>query len=256
MSDFENEGKDQTVYMVIDTETTGFKSEDGDRIIEIGAVEMIGNEKTGRKLQLYVKPLNEDGSQRPVGDSEKVHGLSDEFLSDKQTMGKVIDQFIDFVKDTVLVIHNAKFDVKFLEKELELFEKPKLFNIVKNVHCTLLTDSRLFPKEKHKLDNLCDRFGIDREHRTVHGALLDAELLAECFRHTNLQFDSTKIEGLIEQTDWVRPEIKRFEGVELRRASLNTEEAEAHQKFVEKMDAKNKKPSVFSLGAQKPKLAM
>lgn len=251
------ENNEQVPYMVLDTETTGFKPEEGDRIIEIGVVEMINNELTGRKAQFYIKPYDDNGNQRPVGDSIKAHGLTDEFLSDKPKMAEVIDQFIEFVKGSVLVIHNAKFDVKFLEKELELLEKPKLFDIVRNVHCTLITDTRLFPKEKHKLDDLCDRFNVDRSARTVHGALLDAELLAECFRLTNLQFDSTKIEGIIEQTNWERPEIKRFDGVVLRKASLDDKEVSEHNAFIEKMDAKNKKPSIFTLGNQKPaKLGM
>lgn len=256
MSDYGN-NNEQVVHMVLDTETTGFKADDGDRIVEIGVVEMINNQPTGRKLQLYIKPIDDNGNQKSVGDSFKVHGLSDEFLADKPLMSSVIDKFIDFVRGTVLVIHNAKFDVKFLEKELELCEKPKLFNLVKNVHCTLMTDTRLFPKEKHKLDDLCDRFGVDRTNRTVHGALLDAELLSECFRLTNLQFDSTKIEGIIEQTDWERPEIKRFDGVSLRKATINSDEELIHQKFVTKMDEKNKKPSIFTLATSKPaKLGM
>ena len=251
---YENE---KTAYMVLDTETTGLKADEGDRVVEIGIVEMIDNEPTGRKLHLHIKPLDEYGNQRTVGETEKVHGLSDQFLSDKPTMKEVIKDIIDFVQGTVLVIHNAKFDVKFLEKELEICEQPKLFTIVKNVHCTYVTDSRLYPKEKHKLDDICDRLGVDRSARTVHGALLDAELLAECFRITNLEFDTTKIEGIIEQTDWVRPEIKRFDGVNLRKAELSGKEIDEHQGFISQMEAKNKKPSVFSLGEQKPaKLSM
>lgn len=250
MSYEDNDNQEQIVHMVLDTETTGLKPENGDRIIEIGVVEMINNEPTGRKLQLYIKPVDENGNQKPVGDSIVAHGLSDEFLADKPLMPEVIDQFIDFIKGSVLVIHNAKFDVKFLENELKICEKPKLFDLIKNVHCTYITDSRLYPKEKHKLDDMCDRLGVDRSARTVHGALLDAELLAECFRITNLNFDTTKIEGIIEQTDWQRPEIKRFDGIQLRAAVLNEKEEEEHKAFVSKMEEKAKKPSVFSLNEQ------
>lgn len=236
--------------MVLDVETTGLKADNGDRIVEIGIVEVIDNKKTGRIFHRYIKPVDEAGNQISVGETEKIHGLSNEFLADKPTMAEVIDEVINFISGSVLVIHNAKFDVKFLEKELASAEKDKLFHIVKNVHCTLLTDTRLYPKEKHKLDDMCDRLGVDRSSRTMHGALLDADLLADCFIITNEKFDTTKIEETMEQTNWKRDEVKRFDGVKLRRATLDSADNEQHSKFIEKMETKNKKPSVFSLGSQ------
>ena len=150
----ENNGynQEENTYLVLDTETTGLKADDGDRVVEIGIIEVKNNKKTGNKLHLYIKPLDENGKQKPVGETEAIHGLSDEFLSDKPTMQEVMPQILKFIEGKVLVIHNAPFDVKFLEKELAICEKPSLFKIIKNVHCTLKTDERLYPKEKHKLD--------------------------------------------------------------------------------------------------------
>ncbi|WP_343564341.1 DNA polymerase III subunit epsilon [Kiloniella sp. b19] len=159
--------------IVLDTETTGFKPEEGHRIVEIGCLEVIQNIPTGKSLQLYINPERDMPEE-----AFKVHGISSEFLSDKPVFTDVVDEFLDFVKEDPLVIHNAAFDMKFLNAELEWAGRPKLVN--KPID-TVLIAREMFPGAPANLDALCRRFGIDNSSRTYHGALLDCELLAEVY---------------------------------------------------------------------------
>ncbi len=160
--------------IVLDTETTGMDPVRGDRIVEIGCVELVGHVPTGRTLHLYINP------ERDVpAEAAAVHGLTTEFLADKPTMAEVIDQYIDFVKDDMLVIHNAEFDVKFLNAELKKLGFPSINT--RRVTDTLLMARQKFPGSPASLDALCRRFNIDLSARTLHGALLDSQLLAEVY---------------------------------------------------------------------------
>ena len=163
-----------TRHIVFDTETTGLSPENGDRIVEIGCVELVNRKPTGRHLHLYLNPEREsdEGALR-------VHGLTTEFLSDKPKFAEVADEFLAFTAGADIVIHNAPFDMGFLDKEFSLLGLPPLKTAVAGVTDSLALAKELFPGKRNSLDALCDRLGVDNSGRTLHGALLDAELLAE-----------------------------------------------------------------------------
>lgn len=162
--------------VVFDTETTGLSAENGDRILEIGCVELLHRKLTGRRLHLYINPEreSEEGALR-------VHGLTTEFLSDKPKFAEVADQILDFMRDAEIIIHNAAFDVGFINKELERLNRPPLASHVAGIVDTLALAKEMFPGKRNSLDALCDRLGVDNSARTLHGALLDAELLADVY---------------------------------------------------------------------------
>ncbi len=160
--------------IVLDTETTGFEPGEGDRIVEIGAVELNGHVPTGRTYHQYINP------QRSMPkEAFDVHGLGDEFLSDKPLFKDIAQAFLDFIGDAKLVIHNAAFDMKFLNAELGWVSKPLL--PMDQAIDTLMIARKKFPGSPASLDALCRRFGIDNSSRTLHGALLDSEILAEVY---------------------------------------------------------------------------
>jgi DNA polymerase-3 subunit epsilon len=160
--------------IVLDTETTGFEPNEGDRIVEIGAVELFNHLPTGRTYHQYINP------KRNMPEAAfNVHGLSEEFLSDKPVFKDIVQEFIDFIKNSKLVIHNASFDMKFLNAELGWVNRPAL--PMHQAIDTLAIARRKFPGSPASLDALCRRFGIDNSSRTLHGALLDSEILAEVY---------------------------------------------------------------------------
>ena len=160
--------------IVLDTETTGFKPEEGDRIVEIGAVELINHVPTGRTYHQYINP------QRSMpADAFAVHGLGDDFLKDKPVFADIADAFLTFIGDARLVIHNAAFDMRFLNAELSWVNRPGI--APDRAIDTLAIARQKFPGAQASLDALCRRFGIDNSQRTLHGALLDSEILAEVY---------------------------------------------------------------------------
>jgi DNA polymerase-3 subunit epsilon len=160
--------------IVLDTETTGFDPEQGDRIVEIGGVELWNHVPTGETYHVYINP--ERGMPQ---EAFEVHGLGDDFLRDKPKFRDIAQGFLDFVKDAKLVIHNASFDMKFLNAELGWLNLPKL--PWDQAIDTLAIARQKFPGSPASLDALCRRFGIDNSSRTLHGALLDSEILAEVY---------------------------------------------------------------------------
>ncbi len=164
--------------ITLDLETTGLNPTQGHRIVEIGCVELENNYPTGNYFQQYINP-----NRKMPEEAFEIHGLSDEFLSDKPTFLLVADKFLEFIKGSELVIHNAKFDLGFLNYELELASKRTLLEF--KVVDTLLEARKIFPGAANNLDSLCRRYDIDVGKRKKHGALLDAELLAEVFLEMN-----------------------------------------------------------------------
>ncbi|MBR5130477.1 MAG: DNA polymerase III subunit epsilon [Alphaproteobacteria bacterium] len=161
--------------IVLDTETTGLDPFNGDKIVEIGCVELENHLPTGRTYHQYINPMR-SMSEEVIA----VHGLTEEFLSDKPTFKEIADDFLAFVgEDAKLVIHNAAFDMKFLNAELSFADKPQLS--YDRVVDTLIIARKKFPGSRVNLDELCKRFGVDNTSRTLHGALLDSELLAEVY---------------------------------------------------------------------------
>lgn len=160
--------------IVLDTETTGFEPTEGHRLVEIGCVELLNHMPTGRTWHQYVNP------QRDMpAEAFAVHGLSEEFLRPQPVFASVADDFLRFVQGATLVIHNAAFDMRFLNAELEWAGKPLL--PTDRVVDTLMIARRRFPGSPASLDALCRRFGIDNSSRTLHGALLDSQILAEVY---------------------------------------------------------------------------
>jgi DNA polymerase III subunit epsilon len=160
--------------IVFDTETTGLDPYKGDRLVEIGCIEMVNRFATGRTFHRYINP-ERDMPQEAFA----VHGLSSEFLKNKPLFAAIAEEFLDFIGDAALVAHNGSFDLGFLNAELERIKQAVLPR--DRLVDTLLLARRKFPGGSNKLDDLCARFGIDNSRRTKHGALLDAELLAEVY---------------------------------------------------------------------------
>ena len=159
--------------VVLDTETTGLDPLAGHRIVEVGCIELVNTVATGRTFQVYLNPE----MPMPTG-AQDIHGLTDEFLADKPLFADKVEAFLEFIADAQLVIHNAQFDLGFLNAELERVKKPAIANDYVD---TVSMARRKFPGQRASLDALCERFGIDNSNRTKHGALLDAELLAEVY---------------------------------------------------------------------------
>jgi len=206
--------------IVLDTETTGLEVRDGHRILEIGGVELIGRRLTERRLHRYLNPQREVDSGALA-----VHGLGSEFLADKPRFGDVVEELLDYVRDAEVIIHNAPFDLSFLDRELALVGRASF-----SEHCALVTDSLrlardLHPGKRNSLDALCERYGVSNRHRTMHGALLDAGLLAECYLAMTRGQDSLVIDlGHALPTD-----APPFDSTRLAVLAASAEELAAHQ---------------------------
>lgn len=162
--------------IVLDTETTGLDWKNGDRIIEIGCVELLARRLTDNRFHRYLNP------ERPIdAGAVEVHGITDEMLADKPRFADIVDEFLDYVRGAELIIHNAAFDLGFLNAELSRLGRDPIETVVSGVIDTLKLAKTIAPGKKASLDALCERYGIDHRHRTLHGALLDAELLAEVY---------------------------------------------------------------------------
>ena len=160
----------------LDTETTGLSPDSGDRIIEIGCLEMVNRRLTGNDKHFYLNP------QRPSSEGAlRVHGLTEEFLADKPLFGAIADELLAYLAGAEIVIHNAAFDVGFLDAELRLAKRPAFAGHVARITDSLLMARNQFPGKSNSLDALCKRLEVDNTHRTLHGALLDARLLGEVY---------------------------------------------------------------------------
>ncbi len=230
--------------IVLDTETTGFEPHDGDRIVEIGAIELIGHVPTGRTYHQYINPMR----SMPAG-AFGVHGIGPDLLDppqapqpgqvllrDKPVFADIVQDFLDFVGDSRMVIHNATFDMKFLNAELGWLKRP-LLPMDQSLD-TLAIARRKFPGSPASLDALCRRFGIDNSSRTLHGALLDSEILAEVYleliggRQPDFGLSTTPVKSTVNDvsTDW-RPSPRPSPLA----SKLTQEEAAAHDAFVQKL---------------------
>ena len=164
--------------IALDIETTGLDPNQGHKVVEIGCVELENNYPTGNYFQQYINP-----DRKMPEEALRIHGLTDEFLSDKPVFFTIAEKFLDFIKDSELVIHNAKFDLGFLNYELDLASKKNLLDY--NIIDTLSLARKIFPGASNNLDALCRRYNINLTKRKKHGALLDAELLADVFLEMN-----------------------------------------------------------------------
>lgn len=215
--------------IAFDTETTGLDPEVGHRIVEIGCVEMIGHVRTGRTFHAYLNPEREVPKE-----AEAVHGLSTKFLSDKPKFSEVAKQFLEFIEDSHLVIHNAGFDMKFINHELFLAEHVTIK--MERAIDTLILARQKFPGQPNSLDALCKRFNIDLSARTKHGALLDSELLADVYlelrggRQTMLSLhQEITAETAVDTVAQTRIEIPH------RTFDVSAEDMARHRAFIEKL---------------------
>ena len=210
--------------IVLDTETTGLSADNGDRIIEIGCVELFNRKLTGNNLHFYVNPERDSHE-----DALKVHGISNEFLRDKPKFAQIADEVLAYLKDAELIIHNAPFDISFLNKELERLKRPPMKAHVAGVIDTLVMAKEMFPGKRNGLDALCDRLEVDNSGRTLHGALLDAELLADVYINMTRGQDALLMEsGTVEVAGEpvVQVDLSRLDLPVLR---ANEQEAAAHE---------------------------
>ena len=217
--------------IVLDTETTGFDPESGDRIVEIGAVELWNHVATGNTYHQYINP-----ERSMPQEAFEVHGLGDDFLRDKPVFAQIADAFLEFVGDSKMIIHNASFDMKFLNAELKWLNKRQL--PWEQALDTLAIARKRFPGSPASLDALCRRFNIDNSSRTLHGALLDSDILAEVYLELiggkqpdfALSVSKEKTAGASVDTDW-RP-TRRATPLPPR---ITENEKAAHAAFVEKL---------------------
>lgn len=212
-----------TRQIILDTETTGLEPRLGHRIIEVAGVEMVNRRLTGKHFHRYLNP-GRDSDEGAL----QVHGLTTEFLSDKPKFAEVVEEFLEYVSGAELIIHNAPFDIGFLDAELALVRKKKLSAYCPAVIDTLRMAKDLHPGKRNGLDSLCERYQIDNSARTLHGALLDAELLAEVYLAMTRGQDS-----LIVESETARAEVKvaSFERGSLKLAVLRAgpDELAAHE---------------------------
>ncbi|MDP2219611.1 MAG: DNA polymerase III subunit epsilon [Hydrogenophaga sp.] len=226
--------------IVLDTETTGLSAENGDRIIEIGCVELFNRKLTGNNLHFYVNPERDSHE-----DALKVHGISNEFLRDKPKFGQIADELLDYLRDAELIIHNAPFDISFLNKELERLGRPPLKTIIGQVTDSLVMAKELFPGKRNGLDALCDRLGVDNSGRTLHGALLDAELLADVYINMTRGQDALLMD--LETSDGECGEIVLIDlsRIELPVVRASEQEAQAHEAVLLDLDKACKGKTVW-----------
>ena len=221
-----------TRQIVLDTETTGLSAEGGDRIIEIGCVELFARKRTGNNKHYYLNPERESHE-----DALKVHGISNEFLLDKPKFAAVAPELIEYLRDAEIIIHNAAFDVGFLNKELELAGHPPLQHFVACVTDTLAMAKELFPGKRNSLDALCDRLGVDNSGRTLHGALLDAELLADVYINLTRGQDALLIaDDGHDSADGVKVAAIDLRGLALPVLRASEQEQAAHAEVLTQID--------------------
>jgi DNA polymerase III subunit epsilon len=209
----------------LDTETTGLYADQGHRIIEIAALEMVNRRPTNNHFHVYLNPEREIDLA-----AQQVHGITLEFLQDKPLFSAVADDFINFIKDAELIIHNAPFDVGFLNAEFKRIGSNLLTSFCSEITDTLKMAKDARPGQRNNLDALCRHFGIDNSRRTLHGALLDAELLAEVYMAMTRGQESLLMD--LQQSDDVSDvQVDLNKDVKIRVVAANTEELELHNAY-------------------------
>jgi DNA polymerase-3 subunit epsilon len=229
--------------IVLDTETTGLEWSEGHNIIEIGCVELIKRRLTGNHYHQYIKP-DRDVDEEAI----TVHGITNEFLADKPKFSAVTHEFVEFIRGAELIIHNAAFDVGFINAEFRRNDIDFKVEDICTITDTLLLARKKHPGQKNNLDALCKRYGIDNSHRELHGALLDSEILADVYLmmtggQTSLMLADDQGEGA-DGSESIRRAGK--EALDLSVVKANEEELDAHSAFVKMLDKKAGGESLWS----------
>ena len=226
--------------IVLDTETTGLSAENGDRIIEIGCVELLSRKLSGNNKHFYLNPGRDSHE-----DALKVHGISNEFLRDKPKFPAIAEELLAYLQGAELVIHNAPFDVSFLNKELEMAGLPALKHCVSKVTDSLMMAKELFPGKRNSLDALCDRLEVDNSGRTLHGALLDAELLADVYINLTRGQNALVMDLGGGTTDGKDIPAIDLSGFDLPLLLANADEIAAHDQVLTAIDKASKGKTVW-----------
>ncbi len=214
--------------IVLDTETTGIRPEEGHRIIEVGAVQILNREITNTEFHKYVQP------NKPVGDSVNIHGITDKFLINKPQFDKISDDLLSFIEGATLIIHNAPFDLGFLNNELKINGISKKIEDICQIIDTLELSKEQRPGTMHNLDALCRRFGVDTSARTRHGALLDAQILAQVYLamtggQSILFQESSDIESQISDPALIKENMNNKDNIKVIYA--NKQEVDLHNNY-------------------------
>jgi DNA polymerase-3 subunit epsilon len=229
----------------LDTETTGLSAENGDRIIEIGCVELVARKLTGSNKHFYLNPGRESHE-----DALKVHGISNDFLKDKPKFSAIADELLDYLRGAEVIIHNAPFDVSFLNKELELIGREPIKHCIGKVTDSMMMAKELYPGKRNSLDALCDRLEVDNSNRKLHGALLDAELLADVYINLTRGQNSLMMEvGSNSSTDEIIPliDLRQFQ---LSVLYANDQEKSEHEILLADIDKASKGKTVWRINDQ------
>ncbi len=230
--------------IVLDTETTGLDPKDGHRVIEVGALELVGRRLTDRRLHRYLNPERDSDPG-----ALNVHGLTREFLADKPLFAEIADELVAFVAGAEVIIHNAAFDLSFLDAEFARLGRAPFAR-----HCATVTDSlrlarELHPGKRNSLDALCERYGVSNRHRTLHGALLDAGLLGEVYLAMTRGQDSLVMElGAQQRSDDDAPVAPEQLVVVL----ADAQERAAHEALLDSIEKEARAPAVWRRGAAPP----
>jgi len=214
--------------IVLDTETTGIRPEEGHRIIEVGAVQILNREITTTEFHKYIQP------NRPVGDSVNIHGITDKFLINKPQFDKISEDLLSFIEGATLIIHNAPFDLGFLDNELKINGINKKIEDTCQIIDTLELSKEQRPGTMHNLDALCRRFGVDTSARTRHGALLDAQILAQVYLamtggQSILFQENSDIKSLISDPELIKKNIASKDNIKVIYA--NKKEVDLHNNY-------------------------
>jgi DNA polymerase-3 subunit epsilon len=224
----------------LDTETTGLSAESGDRIIEIGCVELLHRKLTGNNLHFYLNPERDSHE-----DALRVHGITNEFLKDKPKFAEVVDQFLEFIEGAEIIIHNAPFDIGFLNKELELQGRKPFTTYVDGITDTLVMAKEMFPGKRNSLDSLCDRLEVDNSGRTLHGALLDAELLADVYINMTRGQDALLMEVEGDDAATVSSERTDLSRFQLPIIAASAQEITQHEDVLAQLDKSSSGKTVW-----------
>ncbi len=233
--------------IVLDTETTGFYAnhpDNPDRMVEIGCVELVNRKLTGNNLHFYLNP-GRDSDEGAL----RVHGLTTQFLSDKPRFEEIAQQLVDYVAGAEIIIHNAPFDLSFLDMELGRIGRKPFKTCVAGVMDTLVMAKEMFPGKRNSLDALCDRLEVDNSGRTLHGALLDAELLADVYINMTRGQDALIMESSAPQEAGIVVEQLDLRSIQLPVLEANAQEMAAHEDVLSQLDKSSGGKTIWKLVA-------
>jgi DNA polymerase-3 subunit epsilon len=228
----------------LDTETTGLSAENGDKILEIGCVELVNRQLTGNNLHFYINPERESHE-----DALKVHGISNEFLQDKPKFVQLSKEIVEYLSGADIFIHNAPFDVSFLDKELSVCGMQEFSTYVASITDTQTMAKQLFPGKRNSLDALCDRYGVDNSNRQLHGALLDAELLADVYICMTRGQDSLLMEATPSKEEGVSSVKSDLSSLKLPTIMASEQELTDHATVLKEIDKASSGKTVWNQAA-------